>query len=52
MNPESLDVRDLVHVENDVAEDVQEVRLKQDQLDETLMAYLRMVVNLKAKPYF
>ena len=50
MNPESLNVKDLVHVENDVYEDVQELRLKQDQLDDTMMAYLRMVINLKAKP--
>lgn len=50
MNPESLNVKDLVHVENDVSEDVQELRLKQDQLDDTMMAYLRMVINLKAKP--
>ena len=52
MNPESLNVKDLVHVENDVSEDVQELRLNQDQLDDTMMAYLRMVINLKAKPQF
>ena len=49
MKPESLAIKDLVCFENEF-KDVQEVRLKVDQLDDTLMAYCRMIVNLKDTP--
>lgn len=47
MKPASSQPEDLVCLDNRETDDIQEVRLKTDQLDHTMMAYLRLVVKVK-----
>ena len=47
MKPASAQPEDLVCLDNTETVDIQEVRLKTDQLEHTMMAYLRLVVKVK-----